>query len=118
MRDLYDDKKKTHKEILENLLWERKLKKSDFALQIGYTKTNYTRDLNADMYTQKTIKKICRALDIDTSVFDLSNTVISVQIAPALSKGDKALYESVIAALKSENAALKQMLEMLKSQRK
>lgn len=63
----------THREVLENLLTEMRIPKTEFAIRLGYSKTNYTSVLHKPMYTQKLIKKICAELDIPTSVFDLRN---------------------------------------------
>ena len=70
MRDL---EKVTHRDILEKILKEKGIAKTTFAIQLGFTTSNYTRTMNADYYTEKFIKKVCAELDIPTSVFDLRN---------------------------------------------
>lgn len=63
----------THKEILEKILHDRHLSKNTLAEQIGYSKTNYSKLFNKDLYSTKVIREISKVLDIDPSVFTLKD---------------------------------------------
>jgi DNA-binding Xre family transcriptional regulator len=67
--------KTTHRKILEKILVDRDIKKTDFAVRIGFSKSNYTETLNKDLYSDRMIKRICGELGISTSVFGLGGEV-------------------------------------------
>lgn len=122
---------KSHQHILEWLLAERKILKTDFAVKIGFTRTNYSPRLNQPMYSQKLIQKICAALEVDPSTFPMhgmgSPAAIQVNesgenvnqknFAREQERTDELLsvYRSLIAAKDNEIAMLREQVERLKS---
>jgi transcriptional regulator with XRE-family HTH domain len=64
-----------HQEVLEKILFEKKMSKRELAELIGYSKSNYSLTLNKETYTEKMIKKISTALGIEPTVFNISAVV-------------------------------------------
>lgn len=91
--------RKTHKQILEEILRDRNLQKSTFAVSIGYTKTNYTSVLNKEYYSNKLLNRICTALDIDIKAFENSRVVPNISDAYILEE-NKLLKEQIEAQKK------------------
>ena len=58
-----------HWEVLKQILKEKGIRKTEFAISIGYTKNNYTNSLNKAKYSEKMIEKISTALGVEPSVF-------------------------------------------------
>ena len=64
-----------HQKILEKLLFDRDMLKKDFAKIIGYTENNSSLTFNKPIYSNKLIEKICKALEIEESVFYPTNNM-------------------------------------------
>ena len=117
----------THREILEKILFDRKIKKQDFAVQLGYGKNNYTNILNKDNYTEKMIKKISEALGISPSVFrEVGSPYAPVQqigngnapVHPSIGIGElRALYEQQLADKEKIIRLLEQRIAELEGKR-
>jgi DNA-binding Xre family transcriptional regulator len=59
----------SHQQILDTILRQKGIKKTDFAVRIGFSAHNYTKALNALTYSNRTIRKICDELGIEPTVF-------------------------------------------------
>jgi hypothetical protein len=107
----------THRKILEKILQEMDIKKTSFAIRLGFTKNNYTETLNKDFYSDKLIRRICKELELDVSVFGLAKDVTTIyQINGNDGKQNfgvaefKELYDKLLAAKDEQIALLKDRL--------
>jgi hypothetical protein len=64
-----------HQEILEKILFEKKLSKRELARMLDYSEQNSSNHFNKKTYTEKMIKKISTALGIEPTVFNISAVV-------------------------------------------
>lgn len=58
-----------HYQILEKILFEKKVSKRELARLLGYSEQNASNILNKEVYSDKMIDKICTALNIDSLPF-------------------------------------------------
>ncbi len=129
-----DNVGKSHQHILEWLLAERNLTKTEFAPRVGFTRTNYSSRFNKAMYSQKLIQKICAELGVDPSTFPLPSTgsPVAIQLNESGENVNQknfthekeglmgeliSVYRVALAAKDNEINSLKEQLEKLKSKK-